>query len=542
MRRRAKAQAVGIVLFPFLAVLICTMGALVVLLMLLVQQAKVEAESSLAAHTAEQAQGQSQLAEQKQALDDARWRQGVLEKQRLEMQQALSDRRLELAHIEDHIRRLEDAARKLTTRLKELDEGKQSKATDLAPLQSELARLQQAMANKQKELDDKRKRLAAQEQAYALVPYEGRNGTRRMPLYVECVQEGVILQPEGLLLVAADFDGPTGPGNPLDAALRAKREYFAKATGGKGGEPYPLLVVRPSGVVAYQAARAAMKSWDDEFGYELVAENLNLDFGECDLALDQILHKTVRDARRRQQMLAAAMPRQYRPAEAPSSFVADENPEVQEMKSSPLDRGTGRRGAGGGTGSSQGQPPAASTAAAQPLPRNNQLPRAKQPAGSGAPNSPSSAAAGPTDPGGNPRQQEGNDGPAIGPGGQKFTPSLTTKRRGTNWGLPGAAGRTFGVTRPIRAICLADRIVLLSDRRDVPRPQEINLSENMTAAEVDLLLAAIHKQMESWGLAAENGYWKPVLVVEVEGDAQQRLAQLQAALDGSGIEVQRKQP
>jgi hypothetical protein len=47
--------------------------------------------------------------------------------------------------------------------------------------------------------------------------------------------------------------------------------------------------------------------------------------------------------------------------------------------------------------------------------------------------------------------------------------------------------------------------------------------------------------MEGWGLAADNGYWKPVLIVEVVGDAEARLAELQAALQGSGIEVQRKQ-
>ncbi len=39
MRRRAKRENVGVALFPFLAVLICTMGALIVLLVMNVQQA-----------------------------------------------------------------------------------------------------------------------------------------------------------------------------------------------------------------------------------------------------------------------------------------------------------------------------------------------------------------------------------------------------------------------------------------------------------------------------------------------------------------------
>ena len=41
-RFRTQKTAVGVSLFPFLAVLICTMGALIVLLVLVVQMAHVE--------------------------------------------------------------------------------------------------------------------------------------------------------------------------------------------------------------------------------------------------------------------------------------------------------------------------------------------------------------------------------------------------------------------------------------------------------------------------------------------------------------------
>ena len=41
--RRTGKQTVGISLFPFLAVLICTMGTLIVLLVVMVQQARVQA-------------------------------------------------------------------------------------------------------------------------------------------------------------------------------------------------------------------------------------------------------------------------------------------------------------------------------------------------------------------------------------------------------------------------------------------------------------------------------------------------------------------
>jgi hypothetical protein len=46
--------------------------------------------------------------------------------------------------------------------------------------------------------------------------------------------------------------------------------------------------------------------------------------------------------------------------------------------------------------------------------------------------------------------------------------------------------------------------------------------------------------MTGWGLAVENGYWKPVLEVEVAPDAEQHFADLQTALHSSGFELHRK--
>ena len=62
----------------------------------------------------------------------------------------------------------------------------------------------------------------------------GPHGTRRRPIYIECTLEGIIIQPEGFVLLPDDFHGPLGPGNPLDAALRTIREHLAQG-GGKAG-------------------------------------------------------------------------------------------------------------------------------------------------------------------------------------------------------------------------------------------------------------------------------------------------------------------
>ena len=122
------------------------------------------------------------------------------------------------------------------------------------------------------------------------------------------------MQPEEIAFRASDFEGPLGPGNPLAAALPAEREFLL-AQGGfdpqRDGEPYPLLLVRPSGITAYQAPRAAMRSAHCDFGYELVDEDWQLRYPPADVRLQQVVRQSVNDARREQLTLMEAAPRQY---------------------------------------------------------------------------------------------------------------------------------------------------------------------------------------------------------------------------------------
>jgi hypothetical protein len=142
-----------------------------------------------------------------------------------------------------------------------------------------------------------------------------------------------------------------------------------------------------------------------------------------------------------------------------------------------------------------------------------------------------------------------NIGVNMGPANQQPPPSSqkTAKGRGgpgnsakgKNWGLPEAQRHVTGVTRPIRVAVQKDKLILLPERDD-RRPQEIGLSPEMTSKELDILVAGVQRQMRSWGIAVDGGYWKPALSVDVQPGAEDRFAELQSALNGSGIEVQRK--
>lgn len=227
-RRRFRKPAITLSLFPFLAVLVCTMGALIVLLVIVIHKARVEGIASEEESVAEQQARAEELAELSIQKEDTEWRRSELEKQRAALQQQASDQRLQLSHLEDHIRRLEErwkAARAQVTALQRLADAKSSSAEDT---DSKVRELEAIVAQRRAELDEAEREAAGRERAYAIIPYDGPNGTKRRPIYIECTDQGIVLQPEGIVLSPADFEGSLGPGNPLDAALRTTREYIAR--------------------------------------------------------------------------------------------------------------------------------------------------------------------------------------------------------------------------------------------------------------------------------------------------------------------------
>jgi hypothetical protein len=689
MNQRARRHAVSVSLFPFLAVLICIMGALVILLVLMV--ARVGAGVHTVAAARQQAGAAGSGADEKQLrerLEDAQWRREVLEQSRAERAQELAAKRDELAHLEDHIQRLQGQARELVERARKIDQGKQLRDGDLATARQELTRVQNEVAQKKKELEEKQKQKSG-EKWYALIPYDGPHGTRRRPIYIECTDIGIVLQPEGVVLLPDDFRGPMGPGNPLDAALRAIRERLAQE-GGKAGEPYPLLVVRPSGVAAYGKARQALKAWDDEFGYELISDDKQLAFGEADPALSKELERTIAVARQRQAVLVAAMPRKFHGSMPLSSFteeMGDEAPPgsfgnggggaaggfgggagtgsagtgtgIGTARGGANGRtgigagngglalpgtsgsgstgnggnggpylgaasasggggssggvggrfsgatpngfaedavaggstaaggyagggfpaqgsgsGTGRSGgsgqagagtaggvanAGGTAGSGGGgQPgggggspmrPGAMSFGGLPVAGSGSgdnsaggMPGqgASQPTGGVAADySPSGSARGGSAPAGKGSPGSGRGG-STGSGGSASGRVASGKNRGSNWGLPAARTHVTGVTRPIHVVVLPDRLVLLPEKGDDRPPQTLPVSEQLRPGEADALVAAVQREMKGWGLAVQNGYWRPQLLLDVAPNAEHHAHDLATALEGSGFDLQRK--
>lgn len=300
MSGRSRRDEVAPSLFPFLAVLLCTMGALVLILMLIVSNAQATAKEIAASAEAEQ------ISEEMVALSEE------MQKVRANQQLELDRKQGELAHVEDHIQRLQNQMEELVSKYEKLAEEKDRNNNEQADWEKKKRELELAISQKEEEIKEKEEEAKNKKPAYSIIPYQGPNGTSRRPIYLECVADGLIIQPDGFKLSLRDLKPPHGPGNPLDSVLRAIRNHLESIDATGGATPYPLLIVRPDGIRTYAMARGAMASWDDQFGYELVANELTLKFPKFERPLDVELEKIVAQARERQIALIAAMPNRMR--------------------------------------------------------------------------------------------------------------------------------------------------------------------------------------------------------------------------------------
>jgi hypothetical protein len=292
--------------FPFLAVLLCVIGALVLLLVINVSNSRASARNQV----------QSELTE---AIEEAKERSDYLvsiseelQARRQQVGKQIELRRSELARAEDHIERLEKDLLEAQARLEKLEDMQESselKANDPARIQelkdqieAQMLRLAEAIAERKD-----------QTPAFSIIPYEGANRTTRRPVYLECTAQGVVIQPEGVLVSIEDLGPPHGPGNPLDAALRVLRNAYQSrdAIYGITIPPYPLLLVRPEGIASYALARSAMSGWDDQFGYELIDAQMELAFPDGIPELKTDLVRALGVAKDRQRALVAALPAKY---------------------------------------------------------------------------------------------------------------------------------------------------------------------------------------------------------------------------------------
>lgn len=592
MRRARAADATGVSLFPCLAVMLSMAGVMIVVLVVMARCAALDATQSDVSAPAAAIASQKREALRKEFVK--------LEEIHGGLQAGLHQKRQELGYIENQRRELEEKGLELHAALEEQRRLVTATQKQRDEAKADVQRLRTAVAETETALDAMRQNGTGRQPSYAIVPYEGPNRTRRRPIYIECSQDRITLQPEGVVLGETDFEGPLDSGNPLAAALRATREYLDQQRKLTGEDPYPLILIRPDGVPAYYVVRQAIADWGAEFGYELIEQDWKLKFPPADPTLVQIQARVVEESRQRQRLLAARGKRDL--VKRKTYVVAPSGGIVQDRAGAgfgdpalPYDPeadggGGGRRGP---ASSNQNGGPGATTAQAQA--RSSQSwglgkdrePHGAQPQGPQSAASPSTTmrAASGTGPAtqtlgskqdassaAEPRISESRvDEPkpsaaasdemartapgaatqsigtfaAMGGSLQKATlpandpkESSLAKTRGKNWGLQHVARGSIPITRPIRVLCFEDRAAI-APIDDTYQPKVIPFTAQ-TRDSVDPLVAAVWEQTRQWGIAGKGMYWRPVLSFDVQPGGQVRYEELRKLLDDSGLVVRRK--
>lgn len=588
-RRSSQQNQTAPTLFPFLAVLICTMGAIIVLLVLVVKRADIQANQS------EQTVSAEEIAEQKQQLVDklefSKNNIQLLGSLRPQLKERLESEKALYGHLTSHIAELANELTQLKKQLQTIASNDTSDV-DQDKLKRQLTQLTKKIDEETQKLAKKRNIAENQKQTFAIIPHAtGGNGTFRRPIFVECDGDGVTVQPYGITLRASDFPNPISAGNPLDAALVMIRDYWNQIDPNhKEGQPYPLFVVRPSGSKSFAAGRKAMKSWVDEFGYELVNTDVEIAYPKTDEAFKSQLVSAVNLARQRQQATIAAINRTqamrqirqlengsgqgagsgggasgggYRASSITGGFVREpRGSKTFGQLNGNSSFASSKRSASGSTSdnsldkyeSNSSQISRSSkfgtNPSGQPSDRNSQFDENRnssfgEPQNnrnlSGQPNQASENLASNSNqnnsnqnnsgPGGNSSSASGQTG------GDELPQESIARARGNNWALPSKASNSIQIRKPIKILVNDNEIQIVEIGKGIKSISFANGSETA----VPVLVEQVWQHIDAWGIAGVNSYWKPILNVYVSPNADGRFLELKNLLSGSGLDLRRVQ-
>jgi hypothetical protein len=327
MSRRSK-ETLAVQLFPFLAVLVCTMGSLIFLLLVITREIRQRAVAFAAYQQAQSDDANkaipvlpvmsipnpepppieifqtpdpepvsshddayaAALAERERELSNlkANWRvkANLLGTERDQQRNLLSDHKSlveasaeKIAALQAEVKRLELELSRLAGETAASEETTDS--TDRIILEQQIALM--------------KKRLRAAQVAdattsndqFQVVPFDPQTGTNRRPILIECTAAGIRFMPEDILITADDMQGFNFKVNPLAVGTGALINYWTAWNRKQRQpqiepEPYVLLLVRPDGVYSYYVAMKMLEPIRTAQGYELIEESTALNLPEVD--------------------------------------------------------------------------------------------------------------------------------------------------------------------------------------------------------------------------------------------------------------------
>jgi hypothetical protein len=145
----------------------------------------------------------------------------------------------------------------------------------------DLARLTADLVSLERTLADLKAAREREKQTYSLVPYLGKRGDNRRPLYVECTRTGIVFHPDKFTVNDVSSSG-VAVRSEVERRVAAQKLTLAAARAELDHTPYLLLLVRPDGVMSYYQTLSALTGIAVDFGYEFVEADWAFDFSDRD--------------------------------------------------------------------------------------------------------------------------------------------------------------------------------------------------------------------------------------------------------------------
>jgi hypothetical protein len=298
MNRSRSVSETSVGLFAFLDVLMSTMGSLILVLMVVtpkirqetVAKVAVAAQHAVESHRAVEAKGEADkkpapyvpppVELPRETVDlNAKLKVQLAElSQEMQERRKVSDAKLEeLGSAQAALQKDQAELDALEKRLEAILRAKRLLAESVSKASNEGIEVENKLTSTATRLRTIRGQIARASTTYTFVAYDGVSGTTRRPVLIECAHGHMTFLQEGIPLSTADVSGFSPMYNPLRAGAQALLDYWSTHSAPGDPRPYVLLVVRPSGTVAYYEARHLLERMKDPFGYELLPDDQKLD-------------------------------------------------------------------------------------------------------------------------------------------------------------------------------------------------------------------------------------------------------------------------
>jgi hypothetical protein len=303
---RGRRHKLQVSTFPFLAVLLCAMGSLILILLVMDRKAHRAAlnrayqqATKLAAETARgEAERESIRKQAREEQEKKREEQHVkLMEQQIELQLQMRKVREQLQQIAARLHYEQDTGTELRRKLKDERSRLQEDEQLLMALRSRaqqsenqtkesnqtLHRMTIDLLRMEQVLKDLKTSKQREQKTFSVVPYHGRRGENQRPIYVECGADGVVFHPERKAMSVVSLwsgspDSPNEVRTEVERRIAKQRAKLARLPGNEERKPYLLLLVRPAGVSTYYRFQRALVGLDLKFGYEFIDDDWVLDF------------------------------------------------------------------------------------------------------------------------------------------------------------------------------------------------------------------------------------------------------------------------